>query len=53
MANEKYWSYQASHTPSFAEIPAGAFNGTESQWHSLSPGMRREIVNSFNNRVSK
>ena len=51
MANEKYWSYQASErTLTFGELPAGAYAGTEDGWHSLSPGMRREIVRSFNKR---
>lgn len=45
MSDESYWTYQAgSRTPAFAEVPASAFRGTEDQWHSLSPGMRREIV---------
>lgn len=48
MANESYWTYQASDkTPSFDEIPDGAFNGTAEQWASLSPGYRREIVRTF------
>lgn len=51
MANERYWTYQAGHTPSFGEVPAGCFNGTENDWHKLSPGMRREIVRSFSKRV--
>jgi hypothetical protein len=48
MAGESYWTYKAGHTPAFHELPEGAFNGTEKQWYSLSPGMRREIVRAFN-----
>lgn len=48
MSGESYWTYQSSFpTPSFAELPAGCFKGTEEQWFQLSPGMRREIVRSF------
>lgn len=35
----------AGPTPTHAEaVEAGAFKGTEEQWHQLSPGMRREIL---------
>lgn len=48
MANESYWTFQpASETPSLEQaIAAGAVAATtsETQWHQLSPGMRREIV---------
>ena len=45
---QAFWTYRAdSATPPFDEIPAGAFCGTEDEWASLSPGMRREIVRSF------
>ena len=45
---QAFWTYRAdSATPTFDEIPAGAFNGTEDERSSLSPGMRREIVRSF------
>jgi len=48
MADEYYWTYQAaSPTPTYQEaLDAGAINPstTESGWHSLTPGMRREIV---------
>lgn len=46
--DESYWTYKAgSPTPSHREaVAAGAFRGTESDWHSLTPGMRREIVRS-------
>lgn len=52
MADEKYWSYRSSErTPTHAELPQGVFNGTEAAWHSLSPGMRREIFRSWNRRI--
>lgn len=46
MADEAYWTYKASSpTPSYEEAwRAKAFNGTEKDWYSLSPGMRREIM---------
>jgi hypothetical protein len=48
MADERYWTYRAGTlTPSFGELPNGAFNGTQKAWESLSPGMRREIFRSF------
>ncbi len=49
MADESYWTYKAATpTPSYAEAWSKGFNGTEQQWYSLSPGMRREIIRSFN-----
>lgn len=43
-----FWSYQAaSDTPRFESLPEGCFSGSKDQWESLSPGMRREIVRSF------
>lgn len=52
MADEAYWTYKAgSATPSYEQAWfAGVFSGTEAQWHSLSPGMRREIVRAANNQ---
>ena len=51
MADEAYWTYKsASPTPTLAEAiiaKAIPFNTTEQQWHSLSPGMRREVVRSY------
>lgn len=48
MADERYWTYRASErTPTFGELPTGVFKGTEAQWLSLSPGMRREIFRSW------
>lgn len=49
MADEAYWTYRSGiPTPDFADVPAVMFNGTRKNWESLSPGMRREIVRSFN-----
>ena len=51
MANESYWTYQASEsTLSVADLPAGVFNGTQSDWEKFSPGMRREIFRSWKRR---
>lgn len=49
MSDESYWTYKAgSPTPGHAKaVACGAFRGTEQQWESLTPGMRREIVRSF------
>jgi hypothetical protein len=45
MANEAYWTYQAATpTPTVNDLPAGAFKGTQAQFETLSPGMRREIL---------
>lgn len=45
---QTFWTYRAdTATPSFDDIPVGAFRGTEDDWSALSPGMRREIVRSF------
>ena len=42
---KSFWSYQSTErTPDLADLPAGTFNGTQEQWESLSPGMRREIA---------
>lgn len=52
MADEAYWTYRAgSKTPAFTDLPLGVFHGTQQQWESLSPGMRREIARSFNRRI--
>ena len=52
MADESYWTYKAaSPTPSYEEAWTLGFNGTEQQWASLSPGMRREIVKSYKNNL--
>lgn len=43
--DESYWTYKAAGpTPEHRDLPSGVFKGTEKQWHSLSPGMRREIA---------
>lgn len=42
---KSFWSYQASSpTPSIHDLPEGTFKGTQREWESLSPGMRREIA---------
>lgn len=53
MADESYWMYKAaSSTPTYEKAwVIGAFNGTEQQWYSLSPGMRREIVRQNKNNL--
>ena len=39
-----FWSYiPASRTPTVDDLPAGAFRGTQGEFESLTPGMRREI----------
>lgn len=40
---ESYWSTKAPPTPTVTDLPPGAFKGTEKDFSSLSPGMRREI----------
>lgn len=40
---ESYWSHKAPPTPTVNELPPGAFSGTQREFESLSPGMRREI----------
>ncbi len=40
---ESYWSHKAPPTPTVNELPPGAFSGTQRDFESLSPGMRREI----------
>lgn len=43
---EPYWTYKAPPTPTVADLPPGAFSGTQREFESLSPGMRREIKRS-------
>lgn len=51
MADESYWTYKSSFpTPAFEALPAGCFKGTQKQFESLSPGMRKEIVRDFKRR---
>lgn len=42
MADESYWTYKAS-TPTPVSPPEGS-KLSQKDWHSLSPGMRREIA---------
>lgn len=43
--NQSFWTYQATEpTPTVADLPAGAFRGTQDEFETLSPGMRREIA---------
>jgi hypothetical protein len=44
---KSFWSYQAPDTPSVSDLPKGAFKGTQQEFESLSPGMRRELARSF------
>lgn len=52
---ESYWTYRASEpTPTLAEaIAAGAISPdtTDTQWHQLSPGFRREIMRTTAKKV--
>ncbi len=41
--SESYWSFRAERPPTVDELPPGAFKGTQKEFSSLSPGMRREI----------
>jgi len=50
-----FWSYQAPPTPSYDEAKAcGAISDkmTEKGWESLTPGMRREIVRSYQRKAT-
>jgi hypothetical protein len=43
--SKSFWSYQSDFpTPTVADLPAGSFNGTQEDFETLSPGMRREIL---------
>ena len=54
MADEAYWTYKASSpTPSYEKAWMLGVKGTEQQWYSLSPGMRREIVRSIQRHPSQ
>lgn len=51
MSEESYWTYKSSfQTPSFDALPVGCFKGTQKQFESLSPGMRREILRDHQRR---
>lgn len=53
-ADESYWTYKAaSRTPTVNDLPKGAFKGTQEQFESLSPGMRREIERSARKTAEK
>ena len=50
---KSFWTYQACEpTPTVNDLPAGTFNGTQDQWETLTPGMRREILRDANRRVA-
>lgn len=56
MADEPYWTYKAA-TPTLTleqakELGAVSATWTESDWHKLTPGMRREIVRSARKRAA-
>jgi len=48
-----FWSYKAPAPAPLSAVPASAFKGTSAEWESLSPGMRREIVRTFEKLNSK
>lgn len=50
---ESYWTYKAAPIPDLCDLPPGTFAGTEDQWQSLTPGMRREIYRDAMRRVDK
>lgn len=55
MADEWYWTYKAATpTPTLEQAKAsGAVRSdmTDDAWHTLTPGMRREIVRSVSKRA--
>ncbi|TBY60177.1 hypothetical protein E0H46_31920 [Rhizobium leguminosarum bv. viciae] len=50
---ESYWSFKATDTPEFSDLPAGTFAGTEAGWNSLSPGYRRAIWREATKTIAK
>lgn len=49
-----YWTYKSSFpTPDLADLPPGTFSGTQEEWTSLSPGMRREIARQATSRRTR
>lgn len=51
---ERYWLYRAANdTPELHDLPEGTFAGTEEQFNSFSPGMRREIYRSAMKKIQK
>jgi hypothetical protein len=47
---ETYWTYKAPPTPS---DPPPNSKMTDTEWRSLSPGMRREIWRDYDRRTAK
>ena len=46
-----YWTYQPCEpTPTVDDLPPGAFAGTQAEFETLTPGMRREIARSARKR---
>lgn len=51
MVDESYWTYKpASPTPAF---PPPDSKMTIAEWHSFSPGMRREIWREYERQKEK
>lgn len=51
---ESYWTAKvAQPTPTVAELPKGAFKGSQSDFGKLSPGMRREILRTAEKQAAK
>lgn len=46
-------TYKAPPTPTVADLPKGAFKGSEKDFSSLSPGMRREIARTAEKLAAK
>lgn len=42
-ASESYWTYRGPPRPDLADLPTGAVSGTDTDWRSLAPGLRRAI----------
>lgn len=50
---ESYWTAKAGPTPTVNELPPGAFKGTQAEFESLSPGIRREIARTAEKMAAK
>jgi hypothetical protein len=50
---ESYWTYKSPPIPEIKDLPEKTFMGTEQEWESLSPGMRRTIYNEAMKRLKK
>lgn len=49
---KSFWSYHSdTPTPRVEDLPKGVFKGTQDDWETLSPGMRREIARQANRRM--